>query len=260
MNFLRKVNIAYRITDWGHYLGFALMGLLLKIQRIDAINLWLFVFILAVSSLLLAYAYSLNDYFDEHKNKKYFLVPLVFSVVLLFFLNFSQILLGAIFLILVTLYSLKKVSLVKFPIVCTLVNSVGFMLIFAIGYMAEGGITVSGLIFFLLLAVYQTVAQLIHEGVHLGEDIKAGRKTSVFYLREKSTPVLRAMLVLTLPLTLFLLLETDFILFAIACILFSLVFFIKINKPNKELRENYKLAGIIVGLFFLLDYFLLIAT
>jgi len=251
----KKINTIYRITDWLHYLGFALMGFVLKVSHIDIINLKLLFFALVFSFLLLSYAYSLNDYFDEGKKKKYFLLPLIFSVALLPFLNFSQILLGAIFLALVTLYSFRGISLMKFPVVSTLTNSAGFMLIFAIGYATEEGVTILDLVFFFLLAIYQTVSQLIHERVHLKSDIESGRRTSVFYLREKLVLLLRMMLLFTFPLSLFLLFKTDFILFAVACMLFSLFFFIKVGEIDKKTRKRYKLAGIVVGLFFLADYF-----
>ena len=253
---IKKIIAIYRITDWLHYLGFVLMGFTLRTFHINVINFESLFLILFFSSLLLAYAYSLNDYFDEKSKKKYYLLPLVFSVALLPFLNFSQILLGIIFLVLVTLYSFKGISLMKFPVVSTLLNSVGFMLIFVMGYIAEGDITISGFIFFFLLFIYETVAQLIHEKVHLAADTEFGRKTSVFYLGNKLTPLIRAMLALTVPLSLFLLFETDFIFFVFACILFSLLFFIMAGKIDKKLRKRYKLAGIIVGLFFLLDYLL----
>ncbi len=252
---MREINTIYRITDWLPFLGFALMGFALKVSHIDITNLKLLFFALIFSSLLLSYAYSLNDYFDKGKKKKYFLLPLIFSVASLSLLNFSQILLGAIFLVLVTLYSFRRISLMKFPVVCTLTNSVGFMLIFIIGYTTQGGVTILGLVFFLLLAIYQTVSQLIHEKVHLKSDIESGRRTSVFYLREKLISLLRIMLLFTFPLSLFLLFKTDFILFAIACMLFSLFFFIKVDEIDKKIRKRYKLAGIVVGLFFLLDCF-----
>ena len=252
-----KINAIYRITDWLHYLGFALIGFALKISRIDAVNFELLSLILFFSSLLLAYAYSLNDYFDKNRNEKYFLLPLVFSVFLLLFLNTSQVVWATIFLILFTFYSLKEVSLSKIPAAGTLTNTFGFLSIFMMGYMAKEGIAVLGIIFFIILAIYQTIAQLIHEKVHLEEDTAFGRKTSVFYLREKVTPLIRVMLLSTLPLIIFLLLETDFNLFAIACILFSLIFIIKVSQIDSKLRKKYKLAGIIVGFCFLLDYFLI---
>ena len=253
---MQKFASIYRITDWLHYLGFVLMGFFLKIYYVDMITLKLLLIALVFSSLLLSYAYSLNDYFDEGKKKKYFLLPLVFSVIFLTLLNTSQIIWAIIFLILFTFYSIKEVSLSKLPAAGTLINTFGFLSIFMMGYMIKEGTTILGLFFFLLLAVYQTVAQLIHEKVHLEEDMVAGRKTSAFYLQEKVTLLLRVMLLLTLPLIMFLLLETDFNLFAIACILFSLIFSIKVGKIDKNLRKRYKLAGLIAGLFFLMDYFL----
>ena len=255
MSSLKRVNTIYRITDWLHYLGFALMGWAIKIPNIK-ISRFDFIFsVLIFPSLLLAYGYSLNDYFDKGEQKKYFLLPLVLSTILFPFLNFGQILVGVMFLVLVTFYSLKGISLKKFPVIGTLTNTIGFMLIFMIGYTAKEGITILGLVFFLLLGIYQTVAQLIHEKVHLESDIKFGRKTTAFYL-EKTLPLfLRSMLLITIPLSLFLLLKTEFILFSITCILFSLIFFAKLGKVDKEIRKTYKLGGLVVGLFFLLDYF-----
>ena len=253
---MQKFASIYRITDWLHYLGFVLMGFGLKITHIDIISLKSLISVLFFCALLLSYAYSLNDYFDEVKKKKYFLLPLISLTALLPFFNFSQILLGTIFLILVTLYSFRGISLMKFPITSTLSNSIGFILIFGIGYAAKEGIAILSLIFAFLLIIYQTISQLIHEKVHLEEDTAAGRKTSVFYLKERLAFCLRIMLLLTLPLAVFLLFRTDFFLFAFACILFSSFFFIKVSQIDKDLRKRYKLAGIIVGLFFLIDYFL----
>ena len=257
MTFLIKINTVYRITDWLPFLGFALIGLFLKLSYFNITNLKALFFVLIFSSLLLSYAYSLNDYFDKNKKKKYFLLPLIFLVILLPFLNFTQILLGVMFLILVTLYSFRGIALMKFPIVSTLTNSIGFILIFFIGYVVDEGTTLLGLIFFLLLFIYQTISQLIHEKVHLREDMESGRKTSAFYLKERTSLFIRGMLILTFPLVLFLLLRTNFTFFAVACTLFSLIFLIKAGQTNKQLRKIYKLAGIIVGLFFLLDYFLI---
>ena len=256
MTFLIKINTIYRITDWLPFLGFALIGFLLKVSYIDITSLRHLFFILIFSSLLLSYAYSLNDYFDKGGKRKYFLLPLVFSVILLPFFNSGQILWIVIFFVLFTLYSLEWVALSKSPVVGTLINTIGFLSIFMIGHMTKEGIAMVGVIFLFLLSIYQTISQLIHEKVHLKEDIESGRKTSVFYLKEKTELFIKGMLILTLPLALFLLLRTNFIFFGIACILFSLFFLIKASQIDKQLRKTYKLDGMIVGLFFLLDYFL----
>lgn len=87
----------FRVREWLHYLGYVLLGSLVS-KNLNAINF-------ALGSAMLAYAFSINDYYDKKLKEKHFMLPLIASFISLSFLNELQHIFYFSFIALFTLSS-----------------------------------------------------------------------------------------------------------------------------------------------------------
>jgi len=239
----------YRIDEWWHYLGFIMIGFLLN----SSFNLDLLKYLL-LGSFLLAYAYSLNDYYDK-KTKKYFILPLVLSLLFLTFLNFIQIILSLLFLIIFTLYSAKPIRFKSLPFVCTILNGIGFILLFFIGYFKTTLIS-NNIFFFLPLFTLEIVAQLIHEIIHMKTDLKEKIKTTAILLKETKIKKICIIFLISTSIYAIILFMFDImrILTTILLIFLSMYFSLRIHHIiNEKLRRDFKLYFIAWGLVVLIE-------
>ena len=231
---------SFRIKDWVHYLGYVLLG------SISSGNLNLINFLLA--SLMLAYAYSLNEY-DKIK-KKYFLFPLLISFFLLPCLNYFQFLIYLFFILTFTFYSSPKIWLEGRPLFSTLSNAIGFSLIFLLPFNSyEKFVLFFDL--FSLLFLLNFAAQIIHEIVHYSIDKKSKKNTTCVKIGIKNSIFL-----LKINLIFIILLATimfkHFKLISLSTIVFSL-YFLFLTKINSETRKKFRYYGIICGTIYLID-------
>jgi len=237
-----KIGKYYRVDDWIHYLGYTLISSIL-ISNIELINF-------VLSAIILAYAYSLNDYYDKKMKKKYFLVPLILYLLIIPFVSYSSFLISLSFLILFTLYSWPKVWLEGKPIISTITNSIGFTLIFLIPFQDIEKI-INNYSFILLIFFLNTAAQLLHEIVDLKEDKKVKKITTTAYFGvRKSLIFFKTCLLFVILLSFFIL--RKFLLISLSSIFFSL-YFIGRENVDIKVRKNFKTIGIIVGLIYILD-------
>jgi len=246
-----KINYAvdflksYRVKDWIHYLGYVLLGS--SICK----NFSLSIFLLA--SLMLAYAYSFNEYFDKKLKRKFFVLPLLFSFLFLPFLNSLQLLIYFSFILLVTFYSLPLTYLEGKPILSTLSNSIGFLLIFLLPFTTLKKI-IEFSNFLLLLFLLNSAAQIIHEIVDYRKDKKIGKNTTAVILGIKNSIfLLRVTLLLTAITSLFLFFSLKIV--SISSFLFSSFFFLlSYKKIDNRFRRKFKHLGIVCGTFFLFQF------
>jgi 4-hydroxybenzoate polyprenyltransferase len=232
----------YRVFDWIHYLGYVLLPSIL-VGDIKIINF-------VVAALLLAYAYSINDYYDKKIKKRYFLLPLILYFITVPLLSYYSFLISLLFLILFTLYSWPKVWFEGRPIISTIANSIGFTLIFMLPL---DNIKQISNIFTLVILIFllNTAAQLLHEIVDFRYDKKRRKITTTVYLGvNKSLIFFKVCLLLVILLSLLILKE--FSLISLSSIFFSF-YFLGIRKCDLKVRENFKTLGIIVGLVYMLD-------
>lgn len=244
----------YRIKDWLHYIGFFILGYSLYYSNIN----FLFILQIIEVSLLLSYAYSLNQFFDKKMKRKYIIFPLVPLFLALFPLAFfgsiKNILIIS-FIILVTLYSVPKIRLKSFPIICSFSNNIGFSIFFLLGVSPNLTSTLT-LKFFFLLFFLQSSAQFIHEMVHMKKDKRESITTTAILLGKNRTKKLYSLfLVLASIVSLTFTYSTiSFFLLTIPTLAFSSYFIISIDNPKiGNLREKYRVYGMITGLFFLLN-------
>ena len=235
----------FRIPHWIHFLGFPFLGVLISDLRFLS-NLRSLFIVLILSSSLLSFAYSFNDYLEGEDKGLEFIFPVLLSLFILPFLNTLQALIALTFILLTAIYSLKLMYL---PIVCTITNTVGFMLLFLIGFFTSPSFTPTFFGFFLLLAIYETGSQLIHEIAHKENDKKNGRVTTAIKHPRRVFFIYKTVLALSL-FPLYMILKYKFSI--IASILFT-SFFITRGKFNESLRVNYKLFGVLVGIIYLFD-------
>jgi 4-hydroxybenzoate polyprenyltransferase len=232
----------YRVKDWFHYLGYILLGCLAS-NNLDLSNFLL-------GSLMLAFAYSFNDYFDKKLKNKTFILPLLLSFVFLPFLNNFQLIFYFLFIFIFVLYSWPVTYLEGRPFFSTILNSVGFLLIFFLPFRNIGKfLELSN--FSLLLFFLNSAAQIIHEITHYKDDKKNGKITTVVNLGIENS-------ILVLRLNLILIIITSFLLFpkfkfvSISTLLFS-IYFLSHKKIDIKTRKRFKLLGILCGIIYLLD-------
>jgi 4-hydroxybenzoate polyprenyltransferase len=200
--------------------------------------------------LLLAYAYSINDYYDKKLRKKYFIFPLFFFFFTLPLLNNFAVLTSLVFLLLFTFYSWPKVWLEGRPIISTLSNSLGFTLLFLLPFKNIEEIAIYSLLI-LLFFLLNTAAQLLHEIIDFNEDKKINKITTAVKFGVKNSLnlfKLCLMLIVLVSISLF----PNFYLISISSSIFSF-YFLPLEKVKKETRREFKVLGIIIGIIYLLE-------
>lgn len=263
----------YRVSDWLHFLGFTLLGVMLAGQ-LNAISPLHTIMITVASAGLLGYAYSFNDLHDReladshHENRdsatehktSYALfpaLPLLGSLVLLSRLSLTLVVLGVSFSILWTMYSYPVPRLKAVPGVCTAVNGVGFPVLFLMGFVAGATPNLECILIFCALVLLEIPAQLIHEIWHASEDrLFRVRTTAIRYGEKRAIEGAVIGLLGALILVAFMLSQGILGLATpLALSLFASIFMIvlllaltqKLVVDFGALRMQYKYAGIITG-------------
>jgi 4-hydroxybenzoate polyprenyltransferase len=178
---LARFNRFYRFSEWAHFLGFVFLGILFGV-RSGNLDLLLMLQVLIASSLFLAFAYSFNVLFDSElealatpshdvvvtRRPRRLLLSLSTAVAGLALLVpfLSSFLLGLVFVFIWALYSYPVSKLKAVPILCTIINGVGFSILFLIGFASVRPLSGSSALFFGLLVLLEIPAQLIHEVAH----------------------------------------------------------------------------------------------
>lgn len=246
----------YRVKDWIKNLGVPIIGFLITSQ----INTNLFLIIFA-TSLILSYAYSINNLFDflidGEKNYIYYLskkkiskrklMLLCFLPFLLFFLIYFYLptwssILGFFCFLLSSLYSFPKVRLKNYWLPSLLVNSLGLgILLFLFGFFfGNTKITVDSIIFMVIFFLHVLSLDIIHKIAHRKMDKKFGIKTfpQIFGIRKSLQCIIYLQLIVILVCLLtFLYRPLKYSIF-LGSILFSSL---KIRRILKCLRNPYKI-------------------
>lgn len=234
----------YRVKDWAHLLGLPLLGYFLPRTTLSPHLLAT----LTASSLLLAYAFSLNDFFDKRINKKEIILPLIPIFLLVpfwFYFKLVGKILILIFFLISTTYSLPKMRFKSVPFICSLWNAFGFSVLFLLGInqISEESLTLFLILFFLLL-----IAQLIHEIAHQEEDKHTNTRTTALFLGERKTKQICCIGLIITSLISFFFNAAIAILISIYSVYFLILTW---KKEGKKLREEYRKFGIIVGIIIL---------
>ena len=234
----------YRVKDWFHYLGYILLGSLVS-GNLNLINFLL-------GSLMLSFAFSLNDYYDKKMKKKLFILPLLFSFLFLSFLSKFQLIFYFIFILIFTSYSCPSTCLEGKPVISTFSNGIGFLLIFLLPFTKLESI-IKFIDFLLLLFFLNITAQIIHEIVHYSKDKKIGKTTTAVSLGIKSSILLLKLnLILIMLISLLLFSKLKFI--SLSTLFFSTYFlFLSYRKIDIKTRKKFKHLGIVCGMIYLLD-------
>lgn len=175
----------YRIQDWIHFLGFPLMGFLLKKQ----FSLSQFTISLLTASALLSFAYGLNDYFDKNMPKKYLaylFIPVggLFSLLILFPISKMKLISILIFFVIAILYSTPPIRLKAISFIGTMCNGFGFPLLFFLGI---DEISQKVILFYLFFSSLMLGAEFIHELAHKEQDKNSFIFTTAVYIGERRT-------------------------------------------------------------------------
>ncbi len=152
-----------RARDWIHQLGLPLLGyvysngVMLDVQLLP---------LLLVAALLLATAYSLNEIFDRKLCKKYVLIPLSLGILALTISNLTSFkIFEVVLLLLIAItYSIPPLRLENVPLVCTLLNGIGFALLFSLGLTH---VTFESILLVFFVFLNAIGFQLVHEISHL---------------------------------------------------------------------------------------------
>jgi 4-hydroxybenzoate polyprenyltransferase len=248
-----KILSYYRVSGWYYYLGYIVLGFLLK----SPLNIEIIKHIL-LGSFLLAYAFSFNNFYDKREKRKFFILPLILSFLFLPLFNIFQIIISLIFLIIVTFYSLHPFRWKAKPFISSLYNGFGFTLIFLLGYFVTPTFEIGGLLFSVLFFCFNMVAQFIHEIVHKKIDKKNNIITTVVFCGESAV---KKFCFFLFALSLFISLYLCYLRFINPLTLFvTILYVIKFTiilsrkKIDKKVRSEYKVLGIIVGLFYIINF------
>jgi 4-hydroxybenzoate polyprenyltransferase len=239
---------SYRFKDWYVFLGFTLLGMLLS-HDYNTFNLIL-------PCVLLSYAFSINDYFDQDVKKKFFLVPFYLTFLLIPFYGLYRVAVALVFFVLFTMYSAKPLRLKRATFISTLVNAFGFPLLFLFGYTAFSQLGFDTLLIFFLLAIFTAISQFFHEMVDFKEDLKNNIRSTVIklgYRRSKSFVIF--LFLISIPLSLLLFLnESKFYLFFISTSLLSVYFlFFGLKRIDKSTRVLFKRLSVVVGFIYIIS-------
>lgn len=183
MKFFEKIFLL-RIEDWIHYLGFPILGMVFGGFSKNLVPITL------LSGFILAYAFSLNEVYDKKIESKIYLLPLLLSFLMFFFINPIQIAFALFFILIMTLYSYPIPRLKSKPIVCTIANAIAFPCLFAIGFFDLGIMNYSFVYIFSILFSLSFVIQLIHELSDVDEDKKEKVATTPIYFGESNTRIM----------------------------------------------------------------------
>jgi 4-hydroxybenzoate polyprenyltransferase len=272
----------YRVLDWLHFLGFTLLGILLA-DASGSLSLSRTVMIVAASAGLLAYAYSFNEVFDRELERLHCIrqnsavsddsthalfpaVPLLGSLVLLLQFSWAVLVLGVLFSLLWTTYSYPIPRLKAIPVVGTLVNGIGFPLLFLIGFAAVRAPSFGCLWFFLALVLLGIPAQLIHEVCHSqGDRLLQLHTTAIRYGTRRALQGGILALVCVIMLVAIMLNQGLVDIMTALSIgsfagLFTLILLFEHRRQDvanfRQLRVKYKYGGILVGIVVVTSFLL----
>jgi 4-hydroxybenzoate polyprenyltransferase len=244
----------YRINHWYYYLGFTLIGF----SMVSPLQ-WRLIFLIYSGSMMLAYAYSLNDFCDKYMKLKklYFLYPLVFLIPSFYFLTSLQLLLVTAFLLIATFYSVNPPRLKSKPFVSSLCNAFGFSILFLLGYSIVFP-DVKAFLFFFLFFLFNLVAQFIHEILHIKEDKKNKDITTAVLLGERKTRKLSCICLVFSLIIVFYLFLLGILKLVTFLATFSFIVFhsyrISTSKIDIKLRKIYRISGMLLGLLYFFSF------
>jgi len=199
LNFLKNIKSNkyvnfFRIFDWVHLLGVTFLGLF---YVSNSVSLLAALFALFISSLYLAYGYSLNEVFDTATegrcgkktltsncfsvNKGVFLssIPLVF-VIIFSLLHSKEMFLAVIFgVVLGWVYSAPPVRLKSKALAGLFCNSLCFCPLFLIGALSSRRMSHELLGMAVYIGLVMLPLQLIHELDHKSADSSQGINTTI---------------------------------------------------------------------------------
>ena len=236
------------MKDWWYFLGIPLLGFLYK-PHTNYISLLIN---LIACVPLLAFAYSLNDFF-EGISKSNFLIPLIAfisTIIFLFLFDKSLHFITYLFLILmVGFYSMPLFALKRIPFVSTICNVIGPPLLIIFGINELDG-DIFRLIF--IVSCIFLMAQVFHELADWEEDKRKNIVTTIQVLGGKNFMIV-GMLFLFLAF-LISLVDNKVISLGIGIMISSAIYnfliYVKEKKTDFSIfRKRYKITGLITGIF-----------
>jgi len=164
-----------RIKDWFYLIGIALLGFLYGIKVLNLFDIFI---LFLISSLYLAHGYTLNNCFGIRNLSKglHFKTGLFISF-FLFAMNclISFLFSKTIFLLVIAggfiglLYSAKPFRLKENLVSNFILNSLGFSILFLIGFGLNKSLSVESWLLFLYIALFMVPHQVVHILSHRNE-------------------------------------------------------------------------------------------
>jgi 4-hydroxybenzoate polyprenyltransferase len=247
---IKKILHNFRVKDWLHYLGYTVLGL--AITSNFSLKDWLTY--LSLSVFLLAYAFSFNQYFEKKERRKYFLLPLVLSFIFFPILHELSKVIYVILILIATFYSWPKINFQAKPIISTLSNGFGYLLIFILPVYI---LSIRILIFSILIFLLNINAQLIHEMVDYNKDKKNKKiTTTVFFGRNIIMKFFKISLLLTIFVSIIFSFLFNNLLILISTVFYSFYFLqkIEIRRINHKYRYQYKFLGTLLGIVYFISF------
>lgn len=253
----------FRVKEWLHILGLPILGFIYS----NGLNLFSkeFISALFLSSLLLSFAYSFDKYYDRTKNNRAFdkkLIPsiasMIASVIYASYLSNTILSLTVIDILIVIFYVLPPFRLKGAPIFVTVLNSLGFTMLFLIGYSTNSNINSNTLLFSGLIALIMIPIQLVHELAHFDKDKKMGLNTTAINFGQKITKSLISyslILVIFWGIVLYFYgIVSILLIILLTSFAISLEMILKYEKNTLKARVYLRYLSIAIGLVFLMFF------
>ena len=231
----------FRVKDWLHILGIPTLGFVYN-SNFNLLSVE-FVSILLLGSLGLAFGYSFDANYDKFKSKSKLLpslIPLIAGLIYASFLNATIFVLSVIAALIMTAYVIPPFRLKCIPIVVTISNSIGFSLLFLVGYAILSNLNANVLLLATFIGIASFPAQLVHEIAHFSRDKKEGLLTTPIKFGKKFThSLILISLILLIVWSFLLYVYLNYsILFIIFSAMFSLIFVLILKYETNALKSR----------------------
>ncbi len=255
--------------DWLHFLGVPFLGYLISTKKRMIFSISDFIVVMLLSSLYLAYGYLLNDSFDVYKKIKettskfkkmisLSYIILLFNICVALYFRKEAVIIILAGAMLSFVYSAPPLLLKAKPFIGTLLNAIGFGLLFLIGYPVSKYSFDIPAYFFMFFFLVMIPIQLIHEVSHFSEDASKGTFTTTCLLKQSNTLYLIILsLIIFLLWSILLIYKTGYpVLLAVITFVFItivtvyLIFKYKSKNllDNPKIKSNIKLLSIAYGI------------
>jgi 4-hydroxybenzoate polyprenyltransferase len=245
---VKKIHRLLRAREWLHIPGLGIIGYFLNYSAFSLVG---FAYMLSVLALSVAFAYSVNEFFDGKYERKYLVVPAVLfagAAALSFAFSpavFSTVLVGLAIPLVYSAYVKTRM-----PMLGMFLNAAGFGFVLLVGGLFSGPLTTELLAFFVFAAVNVLPFQLIHELAHNeGVATRLGRKA-------KNATRMSLALILVYAVFLYFLENNIVLLLCVVAFVLASSLILSTSWEPARKRDAFRFLSIVYGISLIISIFL----